>query len=82
MTIVSLIRWTLSVAGAAAPEQACLLSDGGEEIISGYPGTLDCVDCDYEHDAGIGAQTAEALSELGTSLNLEPRQWQILTVAD
>lgn len=36
----------------------------------------------YEHDAGIGAPTVAALSDLGAAMNLEPRQWQLLRVVD
>jgi hypothetical protein len=36
----------------------------------------------YEHDAAVGVQVGGALAEIGTAMNLESRQWQILRTVD
>ncbi|MFI7068487.1 MafI family immunity protein [Kribbella sp. NPDC050124] len=36
----------------------------------------------YEHDAGVNSDVVKRLADLGEAMNLRPRQWEILRVAD
>ena len=35
----------------------------------------------YERDAGVSAQTVRQLAEIGSAMQLDPGQWQVLRIA-
>ncbi|HET6293165.1 MAG TPA: MafI family immunity protein [Kribbella sp.] len=55
-----------------------------ELIDVGEPGVAFELLCSqlYEYDAAVSPRMLDSLREMGTSMQLKPRQWEILRVAD